>query len=67
MATNDLVALVDLTRADSPHLGRDALRKKIQRGEVEYVRIGRKIFLSRAVLAKLNAPKVIEATKKEKA
>jgi hypothetical protein len=66
MTTNDLVALVDLTRADSPHLGRDALRKRIQRGEVEYVRIGRKIFLSRAVLAKLNAPKIIEA-KKEKA
>lgn len=66
MATDELVALANLTRADSPHFGRDALRKKVQRGEIEYIRIAGKIFFSRTVLAKLNAPKIIEA-KKEKA
>ena len=49
---NELVALTLVTRKDAPYAV-DTLRKKVQRGELPHVRVGRRIFIEREVLERL--------------
>lgn len=52
MQHDHLIALTEITRAESP-LAIDTLRKKVQRRELPHVRIGNRIYLDRTVLAEL--------------
>jgi hypothetical protein len=49
---NNLIALTEIPLGQSPW-AIDTLRKKIQRRELPHVRIGRRIYLERALLEEL--------------
>jgi len=52
MTKADPVPLSEITRSDSRY-AIDTLRRKVQRRELPHVRVGRRIFIERSVLAEL--------------
>lgn len=57
---NQLIPLGDIERHGSRYRP-ESLRKKIQRGEVPYFRVGRRIFVEKRVLEALGRGKFVPA------